>query len=517
MAFAECGTWQHHARTARRFAEVLRSIWARDELMGMSYAGAEKSASSWLPLEPNSLAALGRTDGIIAWHAPLEGTFELRFRLTKNLDQIMEPMRPIEDALRSVRESDQKWLRGLKQAPSYVPSAQQKQYQRTLLTLKQMQDPTGGIIAAPEFHYDLTHCGGYAYCWGRDAGFISYAMDVCGMFEESAHFYRYMQKCQSADGSFLHRHDMDGNLGSTWGLLQPDETASVVFGLWQHVKLAENKALAEELRPMVEKAANWMTSSRHPLDPELPIPGFDLWEEREGVHYYSVSALAAGLKAAIDLYSYMKWPVPAAWQERAQELIKLCNSERFVKKDRFARTLLRRVSPYQRSAIENQGEKLLMHRSPAGRPIYSLEQDYVVDISQVAAVYPYEVLDMKKHRAAFNDLLDAVMQRLWRAEAGGLGRYEADHYRDGNAWILTTIWLALAAVYKQADDSGPKEKQWQAAKTAWQWTLQHVPAEGQLPEQVDPKTGRPSWVMPLTWSHAMFALAIQQLPKEVYT
>jgi GH15 family glucan-1,4-alpha-glucosidase len=158
-----------------------------------------------------------------------------------------------------------------------------------------------------------------------------------------------------------------------------------------------------------------------------------------------------------------------------------------------------------------------MYRSAAGRPIYSLEQDYVVDISQVAAVYPYEVLDLKKHRAAYNDLLDAVMQRLWRAEAGGLGRYEADHYRDGNAWILTTIWLALAAAYKHDDESGPKEKQWQAAKTAWQWTLQHVPAEGQLPEQVDPKTGRPSWVMPLTWSHAMFALAIQQLPKEVYT
>ncbi|MDQ3233117.1 MAG: glycoside hydrolase family 15 protein, partial [Pseudobdellovibrionaceae bacterium] len=439
------------------------------------------------------------------------------FRLTENLDQLVEPMQPIEEALRSVREVDQGWLRNLKKAPTHVPAPQQKQYQRTLLTLKQMQDPGGGIIAAPEFHYELNHCGGYAFCWGRDAGFISYAMDVCGMFEESASFYRYMQSCQSADGSFLHRHDMNGNLGASWGLLQPDETASVVFGFWQHVKLAENKALAEELRPMVDKAANWLSSSRHPLDPNLPIPGFDLWEEREGVHSYSVAAMAAGLKAAVDLYSYMKWSVPPAWETRTRELIALCNSERLVQKNRFARTVLRRVSPYQRSLIEDQGEKLHMHRSPAGRPIYSLEQDYVVDISQVAAVYPYEVLDLKQHRTAYNELLDALMQRLWRADAGGLGRYEADHYRDGNPWILTTIWLALAAAYQHADETGPKEKQWQIAKTAWQWTLQHVPAEGQLPEQVDPKTGRPSWVMPLTWSHAMFALAIQQLPKEVYS
>jgi GH15 family glucan-1,4-alpha-glucosidase len=517
MAFAECGTWQHEARTARRFADILRSIWARDELVGFAHAGTQASAASWLPLEPNSLAALGRADGIIAWHVPLQGSFELRFRLTENLDQLMQPMSPIEEALRHVREMDQTWLRSLKKAPAHVPDLQQKQYQRTLLTLKQMQDPTGGIIAAPEFHYNLTHCGGYAFCWGRDAGFISYAMDVCGMFAESARFYRYMQTCQSADGSFLHRHDMEGRLGASWGLLQPDETASVVFGFWQHVKLAENRALAEELKPMVEKAANWLSSSRHPLDPELPIPGFDLWEEREGVHYYSVAAMAAGLRAAIDLYSYMQWPVPSTWTERARELVALCNSERFVQTGRFARTLLRRVSPWQRSLIEEQGETLHLYRSPAGRPIYALEQDHVVDISQVAAVYPYEVLDLKKHRAAYNELLEDVMQRLWRAEAGGLGRYEADHYRDGNPWILTTIWLALAAVHQQDNESGPQEKQWQVARTAWQWTLEHIPAEGQLPEQVDPLSGRPSWVMPLTWSHAMFALAIQQLPKEVYS
>ncbi len=521
MAFAECGAWQHDQRAAMRFADVLKSIWYRDELVGMSYAGKQASASSWLPLEPNSLASLGRTDGMIAWHIPLEQSFELRFRLCQGLDDLLKPLEPIDAALQRVREEDRAWLRSLKAAPAHIKPELKQSYQRTLLTLRQMQDPNGGIIAAPELHYNLTHCGGYAYCWGRDAGFISYAMDVCGMYEESARFYRYMQKCQSADGSFLHRHDMQGHLGASWGILQPDETASVVFGLWQHVHLAQDKDLAHELKPMITKAADWLAKSHHPLQPELPVPGFDLWEEREGVHFYSVSAMASGLRAAIDLYQYMQWTVPEAWTTRKEHLIALCNSERFIQthqgQSRFARSLFRRIPAHLRGAIEEQGEKVHITHSTAGRPIYSLEQDFVIDIAQVAAVYPYEVLDLKKHRAAYNELLDALMQRLWRAEVGGLGRYEADHYRDGNPWILTTLWLALAAVYKAPHEAALHEQQLKLAKTAWQWVVQHTPAEGQLPEQIDPITGRPSWVMPLTWSHAMYALAIQQLPKEVYS
>ncbi len=521
MAFAECGDRQHHLRTAKRFGDILQSIWYRDELLGMSYAGQSTGATSWLPLEPHSLASLGHSDGIIAWHVPLQKSFELRFRLTRGFDELLQALAPIEQAFAQLRELDRSWLKTVKSAPAHVPADLQKAYQRTLLTLKQMQDPGGGIIAAPEFHFDLNSCGGYAYCWGRDAGFISYAMDICGMDQESADFYRYMQRCQSADGSFLHRHDMEGHLGASWGMLQPDETASVVFGFWQHVLLADDKALAEELRSMVDKAAAWLCHSRHPLDPLLPIPGFDLWEEREGVHYYSVAAMAAGLKAAIDLYDYMKWSVPKEWSARSRELIQICNSDRFIQKHRgktrLARSLLRRIPAHKRNAIEEQGGKVSIHHSPAGRPIYSLEQDFVIDISQVAAAYPYEVLDLKQHRDAYHDLLDAIMDRLWRDDIGGLGRYEADHYRDANPWILTTLWLALAAAHQQPDEPGPKAKQIQIAKVAWQWVIQHMPAEGQLPEQIDPVTGSPSWVMPLTWSHAMFALAIQQLPKEVYS
>ncbi len=509
VRFAETGTGQH-GLAAQRFADLLRSTWAEANTIGFQKAGASTQEPRWLPLEPRSITSHGAADALICWQLPETGAFELRFRLVEELQDLRDALPP--SPWTRMRQADQEWLKRQKPAPSHVKAADQSLYYRTLLVLRQMQDPEGGIIAAPEFHYALTHCGGYGYCWGRDAGFISYAMDVCGMHEESARFYRYMQRCQSRDGSFLHRHDMDANLGASWGLLQPDETGSVLFGLWQHVKLSENRALATELRTMVERGADWLAKARHSSDPELPIEGHDLWEEREGVHLYTVASMAAGLQSAIDLYKYMNWAPPYTWTEAADRLQALCASPRFIERKgdsyTFNRTLRRRVSGSQVAQLEQMGLNVLREKSPGGRVLYEIESDQVFDISQLAIQYPYHIVEDKTLPGAVDDLIESLYARLWRPGQGGIGRYESDYYRDGNAWVLTTLWLALGAAAQ-----GKTE----IARSCWQWVLNHTPAEGLLPEQIDPASGKPSWVLPLTWSHAMFALAIHQLPKEVLT
>lgn len=507
VLFAETGAAQH-GLAAQRFIDLVRSFWARANTIGFHHVGHESRSPSWLPLEARSLASLGAADGLIAWQLPAKGAFELRFRLVRQPEDLSLPLEP--RPWTRIRATDQQWLAQQKQAPDYTPPALKGLYQRTLLVLRQMQDPGGGIIAAPEFHYALTNCGGYGFCWGRDAGFISYAMDVCGMHAESAEFYRYMQRCQSRDGSFLHRHDMSAHLGASWGLLQPDETGSVIFGLWQHVKLSGNRALAAELRPMVERGADWLAKARHSSDPELPIEGHDLWEEREGVHLYTVAAMAAGLESAIELYHYMEWEAPYAWTAAVARLKDLCASPRFIEKTgesyNFNRTLRRRVPGSMALGLEQMGLELTRDHSSSGRVLYELASDHVYDISQLAIQYPYHVLDEKKLPEAVETLIERLFERLWRPGVGGIGRYESDYYRDGNPWVLTTLWLALGAA---------AQGQTQIAKTCWQWVLDHMPHEGLLPEQIDPANGRPSWVLPLTWSHAMFALAIHQLPREV--
>ena len=506
VVFAETGAAQNH-RAAHRLGDLIRSSWLLDEVIGFAHAATLPDHAGWNALEPRSLCSLGATEGLIAWSLPESGTFELSFRMAEGLEDFEQALPS--DPWERVRTSDQAWVKAQRAAPAHVSAEVKALYARTLLTLRQMQDPEGGIIAAPEFHYALTHCGGYGYCWGRDAGFISYAMDVCGLYEESARFYRYMQRCQNKDGSFLHRHDMKGHLGSSWGLLQPDETGSVLFGLWQHFQLAHDKALMEELRETIYKAADWLAKARHSFDPELPIEGHDLWEEREGVHLYSVSAMTAGLEAATAIAKELGWSHPELWQQRAEQLRALSNSERFVvktpTKTTFARSLRRRIGPSSVPRLEQLGLSITRHQNALGRVVYELDQDFVLDISQLAISYPYHTLD-SKHAQAFEQLLLALDQKLWRPEQGGHGRYEGDYYRDGNPWVLASLWLALAAA-----EHGHTE----LAKKAWHWVLKHMPEEGLLPEQIDPQNGGPAWVLPLTWSHAMFALAIQQLPREV--
>ena len=511
LAFGECG-WNQSGHWARdQFSNIIQGLSQRDDVLGYHYASEQKASSIVLGIESKSMDAIGQCDGLMVWPMTQGKSFEVRYQLDENLDNAsFRTLAGFDAAIAKAKSKDKAWVESKKAPPSYLDAKGKDYYYRTLLTLKQMQDPAGGIIAAPEFHYPFTHCGGYGYCWGRDAGFISYAMDVCGMHEESAEFYRYMAKCQSANGSFLHRHDMDGNLGSSWGHLQPDETGSVVFGLWQHVKLSDNKEIAEELREMVDNSCQWLAEAKHSRDPELPIEGHDLWEERIGVHYYAVAAMAAGLKAGLDLYDYMGWEKPALWQERFDSLSKLCHSDRFMKKDGkntfFARTLLRKLDRETSLKMKQVGASVESYTNDHGREELALERDFVADISQLGAGYPYNIFDFENHGDAWDELIDVTYAQLWRPGVGGVGRYEADYYRDGNPWILATLWLALAA-----DQRGKKD----IAKKCWKWVYDHTSPEGLLAEQIDPKTGNPSWVMPLTWSHAMYGLAVHQLKEEV--
>jgi len=43
------------------------------------------------------------------------------------------------------------------------------------------------------------------------------------------------------------------------------------------------------------------------------------------------------------------------------------------------------------------------------------------------------------------------------------------------------------------------------------WAIDRQTPFGLLPEQVDRNTGEPAWVVPLTWPHAMFILAVRML------
>jgi GH15 family glucan-1,4-alpha-glucosidase len=105
--------------------------------------------------------------------------------------------------------------------------------------------------------------------------------------------------------------------------------------------------------------------------------------------------------------------------------------------------------------------------------------------------------------------IQAIHEQLWvKTNVGGVARYPNDHYHQvsqdisnvpGNPWFICTLWLAewYSLTAKRADDL-------KQALDILEWVAAHALPSGILAEQVDPYTGQPVSVSPLTWSHAAY-------------
>ena len=87
--------------------------------------------------------------------------------------------------------------------------------------------------------------GRYSYSWPRDSVFITKALDLLGMTKETNKFYdNFCKKTQSRNGMWEQRFYADGTLAPCWGY-QIDETASVIYGLYEHYKVTKEKKFLE--------------------------------------------------------------------------------------------------------------------------------------------------------------------------------------------------------------------------------------------------------------------------------
>jgi len=92
-------------------------------------------------------------------------------------------------------------------------------YIRTILLYSLLvNNETGGIAAAIEVDEEFNCCGGYDYCWPRDAVFITNAMDILKMKKEVEKFYKtFCKNTQSRSGMWEQRFYTDGRLAPSWG------------------------------------------------------------------------------------------------------------------------------------------------------------------------------------------------------------------------------------------------------------------------------------------------------------
>jgi GH15 family glucan-1,4-alpha-glucosidase len=93
-----------------------------------------------------------------------------------------------------------------------------------------------------------------------------------------------------------------------------------------------------------------------------------------------------------------------------------------------------------------------------------------------------------------------------------MSRYENDPYQQvnpsigGNPWFLSTLWLADYLIEKAGE-----EKDLADALKIMDWVTGHALPSGVLAEQINPMTGEPLSVSPLTWNHATFVASTQRL------
>ena len=388
-----------------------------------------------------------------------------------------------------------------------LPQLMQAVYKRSLLIVRTNIDNRGAIIAANDS--DIQHFARdtYSYMWPRDGAFTAYAMDKAGYIGITRKFFEFcldlVSEGKEAGGYFLHKYNPDGCLGSSWHPwvqegekvlpIQEDGTGLVLWALWFHFDRYRDVEFAvNQYENLVIRCADFLVSYRN-SGTGLPLPSYDLWEERLGIHTFTTSTVYAGLKAAEKFAVFFGDTDKARTYRTAAEEVKKGMDEYLY--SRKNRRFLKSIT------MKDDG---------------SVEEDATIDASMYAPFY-FGVFGARDERVV--NTMNAIKDRLWvKTTVGGIARYEGDGYHKvtdnvkdvpGNPWFICTLWLAQWLIAKAETLEELRE-----ALPFIEWGCRRGLPSMVLAEQVNPFTDQPLSASPLTWSHAaMIATTIEYLLK----
>lgn len=363
----------------------------------------------------------------------------------------------------------------------------QEIYKRTILLFPLLTNQaTGGIIAAPEVDEDLTKCGKYAYCWPRDAVFITKAFDILKMEKETEKFYKsFCKNTQSKNGMWEQRFFTDGRLAPCWGY-QIDETASVVYGVYSHFEYTKDEKFLKDNLKMCEKAIDFLKRYINDLFDKTNKYhiSYDLWEMCEGVHLYSLASIYSAFDSILKIYKILGKNVSDFENNRLKDE-KISKSEREIEK------LQRDIKKYINENMYDESKSSYVRNT----------EDKRMDISMLGAVVPFNVFTPREKK--IQNTIERINLTL-RTYTGGYQRFENDHYMNSNPWPIANLWMTLYYLEK-----GEKKK----AKETFDFVIKTAGKHSFLGEQIDNNTLKPNWVIGLGWSHAMFILVLEKMMK----
>jgi GH15 family glucan-1,4-alpha-glucosidase len=421
-----------------------------------------------------------------------------KYQAAANLNRIVIQRGP-ETFIQRTRDYWRLWVGNKQLDACNLPQPLVDLYMRSLLIMRTQIDQGGAIIAATDGDVWAFARDSYAYMWPRDGALVANVLSHAGYSDATGAFFHFCAEHITTDGYLMHKYTPDGDLGSSWQPwmdrqgnlalpIQEDETALVVYALWQHYTLFHEIEFIRPLyRPLITAAADFMCAFRDEIT-GLPQPSWDLWEERRGIHAYTLAAVYGGLMAASQF--------TAAFGEHDRS-------------QRYAQVA---------GEIKDATNRYLWHED-AGRfvrtlyvePDGILTPDMVIDAS-LSGLYQFGMFDVKDER--IKRTMRAVEDRLViKSEVGGVARYENDYYHQvsqdianvpGNPWFICACWLAEFKI-----ESATTISELENALPWLQWVQSHALPSGVLAEQINPYTHEPLSVSPLTWSHAEYAGAIR--------
>ncbi len=420
------------------------------------------------------------------------------FREVATIDTVVRDKGPGE-LLRRTQNYWLLWARKDRRLACDLPEQVLDRYKQSLLIIYSQIDHAGAILAANDTDITQFARDTYSYMWPRDGALVSVALLRAGHTGAAERFLRFCARVISPNGYLRHKYNPDGTLASSWHgyirdgkpvlPIQEDETALVIWALWQYFESYQRiEETAPFYRSLVTRPAEFMLEYTDPRT-GLPSPSHDLWEERWGVHTFTVAAVIAGLRAAGRIAS--------AFGEEDRALKYVAGADRMLEA--------------LRSILWNEKEQRFARMAVPGPSGYTL--DMTVD-SSLAGLVEFGVLGPEDPQA--ESTMRQVEERLWvHTDIGGLARYENDYYHQierqdtrkvpGNPWFISTMWLARYHLLKARTPADLGR-----GRELIEWAARRALPSGSMGEQLHPYTGEVLSVSPLTWSHATYVRAVRE-------
>ncbi|MBL8088134.1 MAG: glycoside hydrolase family 15 protein [Chthonomonas sp.] len=356
--------------------------------------------------------------------------------------------------------------------------------EQSLHYVRTQTNHNGAILAANDSDILRSNRATYSYMWPRDGALVALAMDDAGYPGYAAgHLHFCMPLISESQPFFLHKYSPDGSFGATWHPwiidgtpevpFQQDETSLTVLSAVRLLEREPHRPDAGELFDrLVALPADFIARA---VDEQtgLPVPSYDLWEERRGIHCYTLATNIAALRAAAGL------------------------TNDSTQATRWSRVAESQLAAMLKHLVDPASGRLLRCLSGGKDP----QPDSTVDSACLAVgllgVLPWDHPAMVASYQAVTEML------LMKTGIRGVARYENDYYfrRDhdmpGNPWIICTMWLAQAQLQQARTLDEVRE-----AALWLDWAADRAESTGALSEQFHPHSGEPLSVCPLTWSHA---------------